>query len=388
MLRSNQFFALALRTEGMVVDTGRISAVATAVPPFEVTSEEAKRMARSLFASSHRDIDRLLTIFDHSQVNRRHFCVPLEWFATAKSFAEKNDMYLREATALATKAALAALESARVTPEEIDAVVFVTSTGIATPSLDVRMARQLGLRPNIRRIPLWGLGCAGGAAGLARAHDYTCAHPGHIALLVAVELCGLTFVHGDRSKSNLVGSALFADGAAALVVGGDETELAARSCGPDIIGSHSQLWPDSEDIMGWDVGNNGLSVRFSRDIPTLVRREICAQVDAALAAYGANRQQLLSFIAHPGGAKVLSAYEEALELPASALDDARSVLADFGNMSSPTVLFVLERSLAGQARSDRKAGIGILAALGPGFSCEQVVLAYPDELPATPLGAL
>lgn len=356
-----------------------IAAVTTAVPPHVVTSEEARDFALHLFGDAFRDIERLLLLFDHTQIQSRHFCKPLPWFRESHSFAEKNEAYVQAALALSADCARRALAAANVAPDSVDAILFVSSTGISTPSLDAAIAQTLGLRQDVRRLPIWGLGCAGGASGLARASDYALAHPAATVLLIAAELCGLTFIHSDRSKSNLVGSALFADGAAAVVIRGDlATDLANGAMeGRDavqIVGSRSHLWPDSEDVMGWEVCDAGLSVIFSRDIPSLVRREMAGQVDQLLSSHHLDRSDLSHFIAHPGGAKVLDAYQDSLDLPKTSLNDARAVLQDFGNMSSPTVLFVLERFLERRRRNEIEGGYGVLAALGPGFSCEQVLL--------------
>lgn len=356
-----------------------IAAVETAVPPYIVTREEAKEVARQLFASSFRDLDRLLPVFDHAAIEKRHFCVPLEWFTTPKSFQEKNETYQKAAVELGTKAAAAALDKAQIQAQEVDAIFFVSSTGIATPSLDVPIAQALSLREDVKRMPLFGLGCAGGASGLARASDYIKAHPEDIALLIAVELCGLTFVHGDHSKSNLIGTALFSDGAAAALIIGEEriANTGLNLHGPRIVGSKSQLWPNSEAVMGWDVRDEGLSVIFSRDIPSLVRREMADQVSQLLDDYQITRHELSAFIAHPGGAKVLEAYQTALSIPESWLDAAREVLSSYGNMSSPSVLFVLKKMLEQMPKTlSTTAKYGILAALGPGFSCEQVLLEF------------
>lgn len=358
---------------------GTIVAVETAVPSYTVTREEGKEVARRLFADRFRDIDRLLAIFDHAEIEKRHFCVPLDWFTTPRTFKEKNEQYQHSAVELSVESAKAVLLAAGIAAKDIDAIVFVSSTGIATPSLDTRIAQILGMREDIARIPLWGLGCAGGASGLARADDYVQAHPEAIVLLVAVELCGLTFVHGDGSKSNLIGTALFSDGAASVIVVGEQrTQDSGQPFhGPRIVSSKSQLWPASEDVMGWDVRDEGLSVIFSRDIPSLVRKEMDDQISQLLDANQLTRHELTQFIAHPGGAKVLQAYQQALDLPPEWLDAARLVLREYGNMSSPTVLFVLRLVMA-HLRHDASAnhGYGVLAALGPGFSCEQVLLRF------------
>lgn len=353
-----------------------IVSVETAVPPHPLPQELAKAFAREHFSMSLRDATRLLPVFDHAGVSQRYLGAPLDWLQSPHGFAEKNERYQTVAAAIASEAATKALAQTPFAPTDIDAVLYVTSTGIATPSLDVKLITALGLRNDVSRLPIWGLGCAGGAAGLARAADWTRAHPDHVVLLVCVELCSLTFIGSDHSTRNLVGAALFGDGAAAaIVVGTDRAASAGLTIGADILGARSFLFSDSQDIMGWDVTDEGLAVVFSRDIPTLVEKEMAEQVDAMLALHGLDRRDLAHFIAHPGGAKVIAAYARALDCPIDWLRHAASVLSDYGNMSSPTVLFVLSRAIA--ERREHLAAprqYGILAALGPGFSCEQVLL--------------
>jgi alkylresorcinol/alkylpyrone synthase len=238
----------------------------------------------------------------------------------------------------------------------VDTIVAVSTSGIATPSLDALLVERLGLRRDVERLPVFGLGCAGGVLGLARAAALARARPGARVLLVVVELCGLTFRLGDRSKSNLIASALFGDGAVACVV-------STATEGPTLLAWGEHTWPDSLDVMGWRVENDGLGVVFSRDIPTLVRKDFTAVTDAFLARHGLTRGRIDHFVCHPGGAKVVNALEEALDLPAGALEDSRAVLRDYGNMSAATVLFVLERALGAGRR-----GRCLLSSLGPGFT--------------------
>lgn len=338
-----------------------ILSVATAVPPHRIAQEEAKEFARALFSSSHRDIERLLPLFDNARVEGRNFCVPREWFEKDHPFPEKNALYEGWALELSEKAARRALGRAGVGPEEVEAVFLVSTTGLSTPSLDSRLIFRLGLPPHVRRVPLWGLGCAGGAAGLALAADY--ARPGRTVLLVAVELCGLTFVRGDLSKSNLVATSLFADGAAAALLGEGE--------GPEVIGGHSTTWPGTEDVMGWEVVEEGLKVRFARSVPHLVEERMARSVEAACRACGLEAGELRHHLLHPGGAKVLAAYERALEASPGDIERSLGVLREFGNMSSATVLFVLERFLEGYPAGSGEPGI--ISALGPGFAAEHAL---------------
>lgn len=307
----------------------------------------------------------MLEVFENAQIERRALSRPLEWYLQPHGFAEKNAVFIEEARALTTRLAREALARAEVAPGDIDAVVMVNTSGLSTPSLEAHLIEALGLNRHAARLPLWGLGCAGGASGLARAADLVRSGFRRV-LYVAAELCSLTFVKGDESKSNFVGTALFADGGAALVVTHPDES------GPEPLlhlhGAYSTLIEDSADIMGWDVVDDGLKVRFSRDIPALVRGMMRGNVAEALARYDWNREDVGTFVVHPGGVKVLSAYEEALELPAGALGSSRWVLREYGNMSSATVLFVLEEVLKGNPR-----GRGLLSAMGPGFSAEHVL---------------
>ncbi|BBL78538.1 chalcone synthase [Rubrobacter xylanophilus] len=340
-----------------------ILAVSTAVPPHRVAQAEAKEFARALFSASHRDIDRLLPLFDNVRVEGRNFCVPREWFERDHSFPEKNALYEEWALELSEKAARRVLDRAGVGPEEVGAIFLVSSTGLSTPSLDSRLIFRLGLSPHVRRVPVWGLGCAGGAAGLALAAGHVRSRPGQIVLLVAVELCGLTFVRGDLSKSNLVATSLFADGAAAVLLGEGE--------GPRVIGGHSTVWPGTEDVMGWDVVEEGLKVRFARSVPRLVEERMAQSVEAACRACGLEARELRHHLLHPGGAKVIEAYGRVLEVGARELELSLGVLREFGNMSSATVLFVLERFLEDYPAGSGEAGI--VSALGPGFAAEHAL---------------
>ncbi len=348
-----------------------ILAVGTAVPPHEVTQEKSMALSRLFFQDAFPDIDRLLEVFAHSNIRKRHFCMPLDWFQREVSFAEKNRLYLEHAVALSAQAIERCLDKAGVAPDEIDCVLFVSSTGISTPSVDARLLNQVGFREDITRLPLWGLGCAGGAMGLSRACEYALAHPQKQVLLVSVELCGLTFIKQDMSKSNLVATCLFGDGAAAVLVGGDQVEKPDEQPLIHFRAAQTTTWRDSLDVMGWDLTEHGLKVIFSRDIPTIIKQRMRENVDRFLASENSAREQLAHYVLHPGGAKVLTAYQQSLGIGPEETELAGEILQEYGNMSSPTVLFVLERSLE---RGWAKGEQGLLAALGPGFSSELILL--------------
>jgi len=278
---------------------------------------------------------------------------------------------------LSEAASRRALEQAGVGPEEIGAVVFVSTTGIATPSLEAHLVQHLGIPLSAIRLPIWGLGCAGGAAGLARAAELAATRPEGYVLMVAVELCSLTFVRNDISKSNLVATSLFGDGAAAVVLGVEPpgSGLGAGGATPQVVGGFSRLLPQSYEVMGWDVTPDGLQVRFAQSIPSLVRGELGNLIRDGLASYGLTAAEVGSWALHPGGAKVLSAYREAMGVDDQSFETSWCVLKKFGNMSSPTALFILER-LMSPLEPIPSGTPGVLLALGPGFAAEGVVLQW------------
>jgi alkylresorcinol/alkylpyrone synthase len=344
-------------------DNPSILSVATAVPQHRVSQETARDFARLMFSESFKNVERLLPIFDNAHIQSRYFCMPPEWFGEYHPFHEKNALYIESALDLCEKAAKRALDKAGLEPGDVGAIFFVSTTGISTPSLDSKLMFRLGLPEHAKRVPIWGLGCAGGAAGIARAADHARAYPEKPVLMVAVELCGLTFVKGDRSKSNLVATSLFADGAAAVLLGSGE--------GPGLLGSYSTTWPETEDVMGWDVVEEGLRVRFARSVPQIVHEKMRGNLEAACDSLGLAFEDLRHFVLHPGGPKVLEAYEDTLELSPGGLDLSREILREYGNMSSVTVMFVLEQFL--EDYPARSGEFGTISALGPGFSAEHVL---------------
>jgi alkylresorcinol/alkylpyrone synthase len=352
---------------GFFVIEPLILSVGTALPAHRVNQSDVRELTRNLFASAYRDVDRLVAVFDNGLVQSRFLCTPLDWFQTDHAWPEKNELYVRHALELGERAARCALERAGLEPKDIDAILFVSTTGLATPSLDGLLLKRLGLSRHVKRTPIWGLGCAGGAAGLTRAAEFVRAHPGSHVLLVAVELCSLTFQRGDLSKSNLIAASLFADGAAAVVVGSQPS----GSEGPRITGSFSTLWDDTEDVMGWDVIETGLKVRFAKSVPELVQKLMLQNLTTAAQANNLRFEDVQHFVTHPGGLKVLRAYEDALGIAPDVLEDSYRVLESCGNMSSVSVLFVLERFL--RRHSELEPGqLGVLSAMGPGFSAEHV----------------
>ncbi|SEN55779.1 type III polyketide synthase [Lihuaxuella thermophila] len=354
----------------------RIISIGTAVPPYEIKQDEVRSFARQLFGPAYSDIDRRLTIFENTSIQKRRFSQPQVWFETERSFSERNRAYIETACRLGEEAILRCLDRTGLMPDDMDHIIFVSTTGMATPSIDAHLVNRLSMDIHVKRTPIWGLGCAGGVAGLSRAYEYARAFPKSRVLLLALELCGLTFRRNDMSKSNLVASSLFGDGAAAVLVAGLEAEIPCPVEGPQIVSSMSTTWPDSLDVMGWEVEDDGLKVIFSKDIPSLVRNQVRPVVNEFLAREQLDLDHVDHYITHPGGIKVIQAYQEALGLPPDKMKHACWVLENFGNMSSATVLFVLEKELED---SHAYGSYGLMAALGPGFSSELLLIRWGEE---------
>lgn len=347
----------------------RLVAVATALPPHRIAQAEAAAFASAFFRGRLDRLDALLPVFTNAGIECRYFAKPPDWFREPHDLAEKNRDYIEAATELSARAARDLLDRTGLQPHDIDHIVYVNTTGLATPSIDARLINVLKLRLDIRRTPIWGLGCAGGAAGLSHAYHHALGHPRDRVLVIACELCGLTFLTDDFSKSNFVATALFADGAAAALVVGDDAVPAA---GLGLLGTQSHFYPDSLDVMGWNVLSRGLQVVFDRRIPDIVRAHAAAELDGFLARHGLARADVVEYLYHPGGIKVLAAYQEAYGIPDDAVRHARAVLRDCGNMSSVTVLFVIARYL--EEHAPGRGGIGVVSALGPGFSSESLLV--------------
>jgi alkylresorcinol/alkylpyrone synthase len=336
-------------------------AVQSAVPPFTIDQAEAAEMARALFAG-RRDIERMMPVFINTGIDRRYSCVPMSWYLEPHGWKDRTELFVKNAVDLLEKVADKLLAEAGMARGDIDAIVVASTTGIATPSLDALIVERMQLRRDIKRLPIFGLGCAGGVVGLTRAADMARANPGSKVLYLVVELCALTFRKDDMSKSNVVAAALFGDGAAGAI-------LSTDGKGPAFAASGEHTWPNSLDIMGWDVQDDGLKAIFSQSIPNLVSNEFRKVLHAFLDKNGIKLADIEAFACHPGGAKVLDALEEAFEIPHGALKDSRSVLRDYGNMSAVTAMVVLERM---NLRANPKHTL--MSALGPGFSTAFLML--------------
>ena len=310
-----------------------------------------------------------------SGVETRSLAIPLSRYAELTGFTEANSAYVEVAVELGEQAVRTALKAAGVAPEEVDAIGMVSSTGVAVPTIDARLATRVGLRPDVKRIPLFGLGCVAGAAGMARVHDYLRGFPGHVAVLLSVELCSLTLQRDDMSIPALIGACLFGDGAAAVVVtGADWVPLAPMAYpGPSVLATRSRLFPDTIDVMGWNVSSSGFGLVMSRDVPHMADAYLGEEVNRFLADHGLTTDDISTWICHPGGPKVLDAIERAVGLPPEANAHSRESLRQNGNFSSASVLDVLHRTLA---TPSPEGTLGVMLAMGPGFSFELLLLSW------------
>ncbi len=347
----------------------RVAAAASAFPPHRYEQGVLLEELRGLWDGRLARPEVLERFHARVGVEARHLALPREAYRAPLDFTHANDAWIEAAVALGGEALSAALARAGVAPDELSALIFVSVTGVASPSVDARLINRLDLSPNVRRVPVFGLGCVGGASGLALAADHVRAHPDGVAAVVAVELCSLTFQRSDLSGANLIASGLFADGAAAAVV-----RAGGADGGPRIAGTRPVFYPHTEHVMGWAVGADGFRLVLSREVPDMVHRHLAADVDDFLADHGLARDDVGVWILHPGGPAVLRAYESALRLPPGATDESWTCLREVGNLSSASVLVVLERTLA--RRRPAPGTVGLLAAMGPGFCAELVLLRW------------
>jgi alkylresorcinol/alkylpyrone synthase len=347
----------------------RIAAVGEAFPPNYYEQDALLSAFREHWSARHYNLDRLEQLHRSVLVGGRHLALPMEQYITLDTFGKANDAWIRVGLEVGGEAVRRALGRAGLTAEDVDTIVFTSVTGVATPSLDARLANRLGFPPRVKRLPLFGLGCVAGAAGIARAADCVRAFPSEVAVLLSVELCSLTLQRDDLSIPNLISSGLFGDGAAAVVVTGSDRSAA----GPRVMATRSVFYPDTEQVMGWDISERGFRIVLSAEVPDMVRIHLRRDVERFLADQGLTRSDIAVWIAHPGGPKVLEAMQESLELPPGALDPAWRTLRERGNLSSTSVLLVLGEVLE---NPPREGSFGLVTAMGPGFCSELVLLRW------------
>ncbi|CDQ39849.1 MULTISPECIES: type III polyketide synthase [Virgibacillus] len=357
-----------------------ICSAGVGIPKYHMEQAEVKQIVQKIFNQSKRHVSRLLPVFDNAQVDERQFVVPPNWFLEEHSFKERNELFIKLAKSYIIEAMDDCLDNSAfltesVAYEDIDMIIFVSSTGIATPSLDVHVMNERPFRQDVKRMPLWGLGCAGGAIGLARVHDWLTANPDKSALIICCELCSLTFQKGDIKKSNIIGSALFGDGISAVLAVGEKSTLIQNKKGPipRLLHSHSYTKKNSISVMGWDITDSGFEVIFSKSIPALVETFWREHLEKFFREYHLSPENIDHFIAHPGGKKVIDAMGNVLQVDLNKFKHSIGILRRHGNMSSGTVLYVLREWMQEPIQENTKS---IISALGPGFSSELLLMEW------------
>ena len=355
----------------------RIAAVSTALPPHRYEQETIRKELQKIWESRPSATERLKTFHENVRVSQRHLALPLEEYSKPRTFGESNDHWIRVSQELGQEALQGALDKAGLTPEDIDVIFAVSVTGIASPSLDARLANRMGFRSDVKRIPIFGLGCVAGAAGIARAADYVKAYPDQVAVLVSVELCSLTFQASDTSVANMISTGLFGDGGAAVVVVGEERARKLENCPIKILDTRSVFYHDTEDVMGWTISERGFDIVLSPAVPTIARERLAPDVDQFLADHDLGREDIKSWVCHPGGPKVLAAMQEGLGLSDEDVRFAWKVLDQQGNLSSTSVLMALNEVLneGAGAPGDK----GVLLAMGPAFCSEFVLFEWSAD---------
>ena len=343
-----------------------IAAVAVKFPPNRYTQDEAIGALTDFAGPEFRRFAL------SSGVEFRNTALPLSRYSQLSGFTEANDAYVEIALDLAEQAFIAALDEAKVKPSEVDIVFSTTVTGLAVPTLEARLAARVGLRQDVKRVPLFGLGCVAGAAGTARMHDYLRSFPDQVAALLAVELCSLTIQRKDNSVANLVATSLFGDGAAAVIAKGANRAAAGRP-GPRVLATRSRIYPDTEEVMGWRIGSDGFRIVLSVDVATITEKYLGEDVRGFLADHGLTPEDVSTWVCHPGGPRVIEAVENVLDLPGNALDHTRNSLRNNGNLSSVSVLDVLRANISDPPPA---GSFGLMIAMGPAFCSELVLLAW------------
>jgi alkylresorcinol/alkylpyrone synthase len=351
-----------------------IASIETAQPPNYYNQEELLAAFQKLWNQTHHNPRRVEQLHKAVQVDGRHLALTMEEYSDIKSFTESNNHYIRVGTDIGENAVRKALQSANLKPADVDAIFFVSVTGIATPSIDAKLVNRLGLRSDVKRIPIFGLGCVAGAAGLARVHDYLKAYPEQVALLLSVELCSLTLQQGDLSVANLIASGLFGDGAACVVGVGNIKAKEMNLSSVQIQTSRSRFYPDTEKVMGWDIGADGFRVVLQARVPQLAEEYLQADLESFLSDQSLCKQDITQWVCHTGGPKVLIAFQKALGLSEQDLQLSWKSLRTVGNLSSASVLYVLKDTI--EQKNPNQGDKGILLAMGPGFCCEMVLLEW------------
>jgi alkylresorcinol/alkylpyrone synthase len=354
----------------------RIAGVHGALPPNRHTQREITDMVARTCLPPGADRRVLNRLHRNARVHARHMALPLDRYAGLDGLGAANDVFIKAATELGAEAVRGALRTAGLRPSDVDLLMFTSVTGIAAPSIDARLVGRLALRPDVKRLPVFGLGCVAGAAGIARLHDYLLGWPDQVAVLLSVELCSLTFQRDDASLANMVATGLFGDGAAAVVaVGGRRASQGGGHGGcPEVIATRSRMYPDTERVMGWDISGSGFRVVLDPAVPDVVRRYLCDDVHGFLEDHGLKPKDVAAWVCHPGGPKVLETVADVLSLPEGALDVTWRSLAEVGNLSSSSVLHVLRDTMA--RRRPEPGTPGLIMAMGPGFCCELVLLRW------------
>ncbi len=347
-----------------------VAGIARAFPSNYYDQETLLGAFRQAWQKRHYNLERLVALHRNVMVGGRHLALPLEEYAKLETWGQANDAWIRVATDVGGEAILRALSSSGYGVDDVSALFFVTVTGISTPSLDALLMNRLNLPPNVKRTPIFGLGCVAGASGLVRAADYVRAYPDEVAVLLSVELCSLTIQPDDLSVPNLIATGLFGDGAAAVVVAGRARHDRAA---PRILRSRAVFYPETERVMGWDISQSGFKVVLSADVPSVVLEHAGADVSAFLADAGITRSDVKAWISHPGGPKVLTAMQQSLGLPESAFEASWRSLREVGNLSSASVLMVLEDAISSPPAPGSYA---VMMAMGPGFCSEMVLLSF------------
>ncbi|GEL76196.1 type III polyketide synthase [Tenuibacillus multivorans] len=351
-----------------------LHSVGTALPDHQLKQHEAKDLIKTLITENR--LSKYLSVFDKAQIDTRHFVVESDWFKQNHDFAERNQLFMSKGIELAERAVINSIDQGELNIEDIDAIITVTSTGILTPSLDIHLMNRLPFQHNVNRMPLFGLGCAGGGIALSRANDYLRANPTHSIMIVAVELASVAFHRDQLDAQDIVGAALFSDGASSAILLGAAHRLAEQKKAKSlrVISTTSKMLPDSVDVMGWNIKNDGFHVVFATSIPKIVRTFWRKHLDEFLSESHIELSDIENLLSHPGGRKVIEEIENVMAENQS-IAFSKDVLRKYGNMSSPTVLFVIKEALNNQEHAFHKQ-YHLVSALGPGFSSEMLLLEW------------